>query len=491
MTQRWTVVGFTGHRKLADASAAARGIAAALDAIDPGPDGSLAAVSSAASGADTLFLEAAAARGLPRHVILPFAVERFEQDFAEEPGAWARVKPLIDSAGCVEVVQGAADRKQAYLENGVRTVEEADVLIAVWDQRPAKGTGGTGDIVAFAQALGKRVLVVGPDTGAIDDRPATEAPEPGEYQQDIDRPPPTAALAQVDARYDEHSALAEQHAPRARLLTLRIINLHLIASAVAIIGLVVAVKAPDLHWPGFVFGGIKVFALCWALVLVYWHHHAQHAWVAHRPRAELVRSFQAMWRLSRSHAMLPDTPLPQLEDLRRDMRLRWMHDRDAPIDLEQAKTIYLNDRIRHQRGYFVKHGRLAARRYTWIRRSAHTITALAIASGVLVLVLMGGAELHLAVSKKSLPLTYAVLKCASVILPLVVAAVLSLVIALDMGRRVVRYKEMAARLKLHHRAVAAAPSWPALWRAVHVVEAELLKEIDEWRTVTRLAGEAH
>jgi len=496
MTQRWTVVGFTGHRKLADPSAAARGIGDALNRLAPGEGGALAAVSSAASGADTLFLEAAAQRHVPRHVILPFPEEHFEQDFSNEPEAWARVKPLIDAAGCVEVVGDADDRHQAYLEAGVWTVEQCDVLIAVWDRQPARGTGGTAQVVAFAEALGKRVLVVDPNTGAINDRPATDAPDPGAYVAHIERPPTTATLAEVNARYDRHSNLAMGHAPRARRLTLWIIFLHLFASAVAIVGLVCAGEVfADMEekpkWPGYVFGGVKVGVLLLAVGLVLWHHRVQHTWIAHRPRAELIRSFQAMWRLRRSHALLPDTPLPLFQDLIRDLRVRWRYDGGAEVELEDAKRLYLNDRIRHQRDYFLSRGTSAAWWRKSGRRVAHVITAAAIVAGTVVLLLVLGKHLKWQVNKDVFHTTYVVLKAASVILPLAVAVVLSIVMTTDTGRRADRYAQMADRLTLHHRAVAAAPSWPALWRAVHSTEQELINELDEWRTVTHLAGESH
>ena len=39
-------------------------------------------------------------------------------------------------------------------------VEHADVLIAVWDGRPARGMGGTADAVAYARQRGVPVLWV-------------------------------------------------------------------------------------------------------------------------------------------------------------------------------------------------------------------------------------------------------------------------------------------------------------------------------------------
>jgi hypothetical protein len=55
--------------------------------------------------------------------------------------------------------------EEAFWAAGQRVVEESEQLIAVWDGRPAGGLGGTADVVAYAQKLGKNVLVIWP-TGA-------------------------------------------------------------------------------------------------------------------------------------------------------------------------------------------------------------------------------------------------------------------------------------------------------------------------------------
>lgn len=42
-------------------------------------------------------------------------------------------------------------------------VEQADELFAVWDGRPARGYGGTADVVAYAHQCGTPVRVIWPD----------------------------------------------------------------------------------------------------------------------------------------------------------------------------------------------------------------------------------------------------------------------------------------------------------------------------------------
>jgi hypothetical protein len=41
-------------------------------------------------------------------------------------------------------------------------IDTADELYAVWDGRPARGYGGTADVVAYAHELGKPVHIIWP-----------------------------------------------------------------------------------------------------------------------------------------------------------------------------------------------------------------------------------------------------------------------------------------------------------------------------------------
>jgi hypothetical protein len=58
------------------------------------------------------------------------------------------------------VIDPQPTRELAYLAAGVRVVELADVLFAVWDGKPARGTGGTAEIVERAMAIDTPVLQV-------------------------------------------------------------------------------------------------------------------------------------------------------------------------------------------------------------------------------------------------------------------------------------------------------------------------------------------
>ena len=91
----WLTIGFSGHRKLANEQTLRDGLRQAFEhpAVH---DRRLATVSSAACGADTVFLEDTKARGIPQFVILPFDRDSFRKDFSDKQ--WMRVEPLITTA---------------------------------------------------------------------------------------------------------------------------------------------------------------------------------------------------------------------------------------------------------------------------------------------------------------------------------------------------------------------------------------------------------
>ncbi|MFJ8953478.1 hypothetical protein ACIRO1_25525 [Streptomyces sp. NPDC102381] len=45
---------------------------------------------------------------------------------------------------------------------GKEVVDQSDVLLAVWDGKPAGGKGGTADVVAYAQRQGMDVRIIWP-----------------------------------------------------------------------------------------------------------------------------------------------------------------------------------------------------------------------------------------------------------------------------------------------------------------------------------------
>jgi hypothetical protein len=154
-------VGVTGHQRLADPSTwpwVEEVVSRELDAMTR----PLVVVTSLAIGADQLVARIGAARGATVHAVLPFAnIERtFEKENLQ---AYRRVR----SQASVEVLETPGTDEDAYLAAGRRVAELSDVMIAVWDGKPAKGKGGTADIVGYAVEFGVPVVHINPSERTI------------------------------------------------------------------------------------------------------------------------------------------------------------------------------------------------------------------------------------------------------------------------------------------------------------------------------------
>ncbi len=92
------------------------------------------------------------------HAIIPAA--DFEATFA--PRDQERYLDLLSQADEVTVLDFLQSTDEAYNAAGRFIVDHCDILFAVWDGRPARGQGGTGDAVAYARTVGREVLISWP-----------------------------------------------------------------------------------------------------------------------------------------------------------------------------------------------------------------------------------------------------------------------------------------------------------------------------------------
>ena len=93
-------------------------------------------------------------------MVLPCA--GYEASF-KDPAGLERFLSLRSEAHTVERMEFPAPSEEAYLAAGRRVVECSDMLLAVWDGRPAKGKGGTADVVEHARGRNVPVTVVWPE----------------------------------------------------------------------------------------------------------------------------------------------------------------------------------------------------------------------------------------------------------------------------------------------------------------------------------------
>jgi len=154
-----TVVGISGHRVLPPHTE--RLVAAALrEAV--GRYNDLVGVSALAEGADTLFARAVLDAGGALVVVVPARRYRAALPTAHQPV----FDTLLARATRVIALDHEDPTHKAYMDGGLRMLDEIDVLVAVWDGQRARGFGGTAQVVDAAEERHLPVTVVWP-AGAV------------------------------------------------------------------------------------------------------------------------------------------------------------------------------------------------------------------------------------------------------------------------------------------------------------------------------------
>jgi hypothetical protein len=152
----------TGHRGLPQATArlvdnAVRAWLAAL----PEP---VTAVTSLADGADQIAARAALDAGGRLEVIIP--ASRYRDALPAE--THAAYDALLRQASTVDQLGFTESTSEAHMAASETMLENATHLLAIWDGQPARGFGGTADVVAAARSRSVPVTVIWPDGAARD-----------------------------------------------------------------------------------------------------------------------------------------------------------------------------------------------------------------------------------------------------------------------------------------------------------------------------------
>lgn len=119
----------------------------------------LVGMSCLADGADTLFARALLDAGGTLVVVVPAARYRDGLPASQH----ASYDALLARAADVIRLDYTESESQAHMAASKRMLAEADELIAIWDGKPARGYGGTADVVAEAHERDLPVTVIWPD----------------------------------------------------------------------------------------------------------------------------------------------------------------------------------------------------------------------------------------------------------------------------------------------------------------------------------------
>ncbi|WP_028478570.1 hypothetical protein [Nocardia sp. CNY236] len=158
-----TRIAITGHRGLSKETTAL--IDARLRAeLGTHAGRELVGVSCLADGADSLFAQAILDFGGSLVVVVPARKYRESLPDIHHPV----YDELFSAADEVIELDRVESNSQAHQAGSIRMLDEADELFAVWDGKPARGYGGTADVVAAAHERRVPVTVVWPE-GSVRD----------------------------------------------------------------------------------------------------------------------------------------------------------------------------------------------------------------------------------------------------------------------------------------------------------------------------------
>ncbi|MGH3828953.1 MAG: hypothetical protein ACRDRS_00655 [Pseudonocardiaceae bacterium] len=156
------LIGITGHRGLPAHSTQL--IDTSLRATLAEYGANVIGVTALADGADQLFARAVLDQGGQIEVIVPAA--HYRDGLPSE--SHAEYDDLIGQAMTVHRLNSTESTPEAYMAASELMIAMVSELLAVWDQQPARGYGGTADVVTRARDRGRRVRVIWPDGAARD-----------------------------------------------------------------------------------------------------------------------------------------------------------------------------------------------------------------------------------------------------------------------------------------------------------------------------------
>jgi len=482
------VVGFSGHRSVENPAGVVRAITAALESLRNEAPGEWLALSSVADGSDQMFVAQARSLGLSWHAILPLPKAEFAKDFSAAD--WNAVETMLTHAEHVHVITENGTREDAYLDCGMETVNGADVLLAVWDGQPARGKGGTADVVHYASSLGKPVIVIDAHTLAVRRENFDKLERTDKTLVNLNKLPagstgwgdnPFKAPGPIFAFQQKCDFAASHGAPQFRRLIVLTVVFHVVATLIAAAALSFDLHLLAIPW-------LKLLCLAGALgvaLVLRHHHHSHHSWVRCRLAAEFCRSALATWGLPRAAPLFEDLDLPGVRGLTRSLHI--LHSRSAnaqPVPMDEFRRIYLKKRIDDQLAYYRRQEARALPLFGRLKMGFWVATILAMACTLAYAICDIG---HFEVSKSVQTMLFYFLPIS---LPVIAASFISLISINDLQRRVARFREMQLMLEDSHKRVTFCQTWNSLERIVLKTERALLQEVLEWHSITSFA-ESH
>lgn len=483
------IVGFTGHRHLLAPDKVKAAIGTALASLRAEIPGRMVGYSSVAIGADTLFAEEWLSSGLPWMALLPRAEKEFKNDFTESD--WARTHALIKKASRVQILAGIkeAEPDLAYLECGLLVVDEADVMIAVWDGKPSRGVGGTADIVANARNLGKPLILIEPESLAVEREhfsPELFADPEMSYLNEIAGHSAASLNEQTDPEervrlfFNKVDAKAASIAPRFRLWVAASVVMN--AAAAILVAATVAFQVNSFIL------NVLIFVLTAAATLAVFlikRKRAHQKWLRCRVASEICRSALATWNLAEVAEPTWFKHLTEFVRLVKTIRLMKLTDPTRQVaEMGNWRRRYITTRVDEQIHYFRRRRKEFGVALSTLSGSFWFFSFLGIARALFTGSAFGIGPL-ISVGPSTHFAWHFVEAFLPIAMPLAAGCTLSLISIFDVNRQLARSRTMEALLINFREQIQKSESLPGLHRAVENVENALASEVFEWFTLFR------
>jgi hypothetical protein len=469
-------IGFTGHRHVDDEAMCRAALHSLLTQQQAIPDRALHAVSSVAAGTDLLFAETCIELAIPLQVLLPLPQNEFCKDF--DAAAWQRAEQVMSASLSVEIIGGDEPRPDCYYTCGLETVQRSQLLVTVWNGKPAQGAGGTAEIVDFARQMGRAVLWIHSETGALQkiaETSSDKASHEGELRFFNSLPPCGSAVADDSPTALAHAWLAKLDANAVKVApqVRRLAAVPIVCTALAA---VISGSAPHMRASAvWVTVGAALGLMAALLPAALRLSKRQALWVRLRTAAEVTRSVLALWDTPVRYQVVGQEVLPELDGMVRSLNLLKTRARlGSSVDAAAFKPKYLEERVRDQMNYFSRQATKSAAQ----ARKYRLISKLSTAGAILLSAWSIGSRFIPGAGSRGPWLGL----LTSVLFQLATIAA-ALLIVHDCDRRQTRYLELHTSLAALEVELRAYRTWPPVVQAASKIERALLVELLEWRSL--------
>jgi hypothetical protein len=155
------MIGFSGHTGLPPETMKLVERALRIK-LQPHAGRGLVGVTMLGPDADQLFARVVLDLGGALYVVQPTKGMQYRDGFESE-AAKREYDRLYPMATYFEALEFTSSSEEAHMAGGRTIVERSERLLAAWDGQPARGRGGTADVVAYARERGVPVEVIWPE----------------------------------------------------------------------------------------------------------------------------------------------------------------------------------------------------------------------------------------------------------------------------------------------------------------------------------------